>query len=148
MRRLNKGYHEVRVLPVGVAEWQQTGHPVATGPTEQRITYRPEPKPGTVGIDQLAEMAKASRDDVVLVDLRNPEEITEPLIEHALNIPLDQLEARLAEIPADRIPIFYCPTGARAEMAYNLGMKAGRECHYVDAGVTIDRTGNVRLASR
>jgi rhodanese-related sulfurtransferase len=145
---LDWGYHEVRVLPVGVAEWQQAGHTVATGPTEQRITYRPEPRPGTVGIDLLAEMAKASRDDVLLVDLRNPEEITEPSIEHVLNIPLDQLEERLPELPADRTPVFYCPTGARAEMAYNLGMKAGRACRYVDVGVIIDQAGNVRLAAR
>ncbi|MGB5834756.1 MAG: rhodanese-like domain-containing protein [Thiohalocapsa sp.] len=145
---LDWGYHAVRVLPVDVAEWQQAGHAVATGPAEKNITYRPEPRPGTVGINLLAELAKTSRDDVVLVDLRNPEEISEPSIEHAVNIPLEQLEERLAELPSDRTPIFYCPTGARAEMAYNLGTKTGRDCRYVDAGVTIDRAGNVRTASR
>jgi rhodanese-related sulfurtransferase len=96
----------------------------------------------------LAEMAKAPRDDVLLVDLRNPDEITAPTIGHAMNIPLDQLESRLAGLAPERMPVFFCPTGARAEMAYNLGTKTGRHCRYVDAGVTIDAAGNVLVAAR
>lgn len=45
----------------------------------------------------------ADGEDIFLLDVRTPEELEEHgLIEGAVNIPIDQLEARLAEIPKDR----------------------------------------------
>jgi rhodanese-related sulfurtransferase len=145
---LDWGYHAVRLLPEGFAEWQQAGHAVATGPATRQIVYRPRPRPGSIGVDTLADMAKAPRDDILLVDLRNPDEIKAPSVDHAANIPLDRLGAELATLPAGQMPVFYCPTGARAEMAYTLATKAGRECRYVDAGVTIDQAGRVLVAAQ
>ncbi len=45
----------------------------------------------------------ADGEDIFLLDVRTPEELEEHgLIEGAVNIPIDQLEARLAEVPKDR----------------------------------------------
>jgi len=42
-------------------------------------------------------------EDVYLLDVRNPDELeADGMIEGAVNIPVDQLEARLDEVPKDR----------------------------------------------
>jgi rhodanese-related sulfurtransferase len=45
---------------------------------------------------------------VVLVDVRPGEEFAAGHIENARSIPLDQLQDRLAELPADREVVVYC----------------------------------------
>ena len=37
-----------------------------------------------------------------------------------MTIPVEELEGRLAEVPADRPLLIYCRRGARAERAYNI----------------------------
>src|SRR5919109_2884350 len=53
-------------------------------------------------------LKRLRRDDVVLVDVRPTEEFDAGHIEGALSIPLDQLDERLAELPADSEVVAYC----------------------------------------
>ena len=49
---------------------------------------------------------------------RNPDELEEHgMIPGAVNIPIDQLEARLAEVPKDKPIVTYCMRGGRASRA-------------------------------
>jgi rhodanese-related sulfurtransferase/DNA-binding HxlR family transcriptional regulator len=48
------------------------------------------------------------RNEVVLVDVRPSEEFEAGHIEGAVSIPLDELDERLAELPADREIVAYC----------------------------------------
>jgi rhodanese-related sulfurtransferase/predicted transcriptional regulator len=59
-----------------------------------------------IGREEL--VARLSRGDVVLVDVRPHEEFAAGHIDGARSIPLDELEQRLAEIPADREVVAYC----------------------------------------
>jgi rhodanese-related sulfurtransferase len=80
-------------------------------------------------VSQLAQVARAARDylgddvdaigrdeliarlrnrDVVLVDVRPQPEFEAGHIEGARSIPIDELEDRLAELPADREVVAYC----------------------------------------
>jgi phage shock protein E len=54
-----------------------------------------------------------------LLDVRTPEEYAEGHIPGAVNIPLDELEQRLAEVPAapDGELVVYCVSGLRARTA-------------------------------
>ena len=51
------------------------------------------------------------------VDVRSPEEFAEGSVEGAVNVPVDQLPARMAEIPKDRTVIVFCRSGSRSDMA-------------------------------
>jgi rhodanese-related sulfurtransferase len=53
----------------------------------------------------------------LLVDVRDARDYEQGHIEGALNIPLDQLNSRLAELPQDRAIITYCEHGMRSEQA-------------------------------
>jgi rhodanese-related sulfurtransferase/biotin operon repressor len=55
------------------------------------------------------ELLERVRDGLaIVIDVRPPEEFAQGHIPGALNIPLDQLERRLGEIPNDREVVAYC----------------------------------------
>src|SRR2546426_5763153 len=53
-------------------------------------------------------IARLRRGDVVLVDVRPTEEYAAGHIDGARSVPLEELEDRLAELPADREVVAYC----------------------------------------
>ncbi len=65
-----------------------------------------------------------------LLDVRSREEFAEVHIDGSQNIPVEELKARLGELPRDRPIIVYCHSGARASAAVVILGKAGfRKVH-------------------
>jgi len=110
-----------------------------------------------VSVNQLAEVERAARDylgeevdaigreeliarmrkgDVVLVDVRPSDEFDAGHIKGAKSIPLQELEDRLAELPADREVVAYCrgPFCAYAHEAVRRLQAAGREARRLEEG--------------
>jgi rhodanese-related sulfurtransferase len=87
-----------------------------------------------VGRDEL--MARLRKGDVVLVDVRPAEEFEAGHIEGARSIPLQELEDRLAELPADREVVAYCrgPFCAYAHEAVRRLQTAGRRARRLEEG--------------
>ena len=66
-------------------------------------------------------------DDAPLVlDVRQPGEWDAGHVEHALHVPLGQLEARIEEVPADRDLVVMCKSGYRSSIAASLLARNGR----------------------
>lgn len=61
----------------------------------------------------------------LLVDVRSPEEFREGTVEGAINIPLDELPDRLAEISKDLPVVLFCRSGNRSEEAILILRKSG-----------------------
>ena len=87
-----------------------------------------------IGREEL--LARLGRGDVVLVDVRPEEEFAAGHIEGARSIPLDELEQRLAELPADREIVAYCrgPYCAYAHEAVRRLQAAGRSARRLEEG--------------
>lgn len=66
--------------------------------------------------DLLARQAKHDPALFVL-DVRTPEEFAQGHVPGAVNIPHDQVAARLADIPKDKDVVLYCRSGRRAGVA-------------------------------
>jgi len=49
-----------------------------------------------------------------LLDVRDPEELADGVIAGSVNIPMDDVENRLGEIPSDREIVVICHLGARS----------------------------------
>jgi len=88
----------------------------------------------TIGREDLLE--RLSSGDVVLVDVRPPEEFAAGHIEGARSIPLAELERRLAELPADREVVAYCrgPFCAYAHEAVRQLSETGRTARRLEDG--------------
>jgi len=65
--------------------------------------------------------------NAVLIDVRNPDEVAEEAynVPNKLNIPLSELEARLAEVPKDKQVVVACQRGARSQKAFDKLAKLG-----------------------
>ena len=66
------------------------------------------------------ELQDADITKVTLVDVRTPEEYGLGSIPGAVNIPLDDIRERMAEIPSDRPVWLFCAVGLRGYLASNI----------------------------
>lgn len=67
------------------------------------------------------------RDAVVILDVRDPDEMTGrvPTLPDAIHIPLGELRGRIKEVPTDRPVVTLCPAGRRSAMAAAILRKSG-----------------------
>ena len=81
-------------------------------------------------------LARLRRGEVVLIDVRPSEEYDAGHIEGARSVPIDELERRLGELPADREVIAYCrgPFCAYAHEAVRKLVGAGRRARRLEEG--------------
>jgi rhodanese-related sulfurtransferase len=84
--------------------------------------------------DELRE--RLARGDVLVLDVRPTEEYAAGHIDGARSIPLDELEQRLAELPADREIVAYCrgPFCAYAHEAVRRLRSAGMQARRLEDG--------------
>ncbi|HOK90407.1 MAG TPA: FAD-dependent oxidoreductase [Candidatus Hydrogenedentes bacterium] len=72
--------------------------------------------------------------DAFLLDVRTPEEFSAGSIPGAVNIPVDSLSERLAEIPRDRPVVTYCAVGLRGYVAARKLALAGFQVSNLSGG--------------
>jgi rhodanese-related sulfurtransferase len=87
-----------------------------------------------IGRDELVKRMRSG--DVVLVDVRPGDEFAAGHIPGARSIPLEELEDRLADLPADREVVAYCrgPLCAYAHDAVRRLHAAGRDARRLEEG--------------
>jgi hydroxyacylglutathione hydrolase len=61
----------------------------------------------------------------VILDVRSPREWTESRIEGSVNIPLNHLQERSAEVPRDRRVVIHCASGYRSAIAASILQQIG-----------------------
>jgi rhodanese-related sulfurtransferase/predicted transcriptional regulator len=88
----------------------------------------------SIGRDEL--IRRLRRREVVLVDVRPAEEFEAGHIDGARSIPIDELQDRLAELPADREIVAYCrgPFCAYAHEAVRRLQAEGRKARRLEDG--------------
>ena len=67
--------------------------------------------------DAVLALPKSGDAAPFVLDVRTPEEFVSGHVPGAVNIPYDQIAARLAEVPKDKDVVLYCRSGRRAGMA-------------------------------
>jgi rhodanese-related sulfurtransferase len=73
-----------------------------------------------------------------LLDVRSPAEFAAGHLDGAVLVPVDELGARLAEVPRDRPVVVYCRSGGRSARAAALLAAAGYEVHDLGAMASWD----------
>ena len=84
------------------------------------------------GPDRTEEVAVALGAGAAIVDVRSPAEFAGGHVRGAVNIPVGELGARLAEVPVDRLVVVYCASGIRSAQGARVLRLAGRTV--VDGG--------------
>lgn len=88
----------------------------------------------TVSPATLAEQI-AQRQVPYLLDVRTREEYAEGHIAGAVNIPVQELEARMSEVPAATPVVVYCHSGRRAGKAADLLRARGQAVTELDGSI-------------
>jgi rhodanese-related sulfurtransferase len=122
----------------------------AAGTQSPAEPARPAPMPPTTApaaprppLDESKRVKAAEIDallakgDVVVLDVREDAELAETgTVKGAVHIPLGQLEARLGELPKDKVILTACRSGGRASRALTLleakGFKTAGFCGLAD----------------
>lgn len=73
-------------------------------------------------------------EDVYLLDVREQFEVEEWAFPGAVNIPLGELGARTAELPADRAIVVVCHAGVRSAAATDALVQAGWQAESLAGG--------------
>ncbi|MCM1037384.1 MAG: FAD-dependent oxidoreductase, partial [Bacteroides sp.] len=93
------------------------------------------------------ELASAEPGSHMLIDVRTPMEYAAGALPGAVNIPLDDMRERLAEIPADRPIVVYCGVGLRGYLASNiLRLRGYSDVRNLIGGIKTYRTATAPVA--
>lgn len=100
-----------------------------TGPSaESRAEASASHSGGSSRVDGAGARALVAR-GATLLDVRTPAEFEEGHVDGALNIPVQVLAQRLADVPRDQPVVVYCRSGARSAAASEVLTEAGYTVH-------------------
>lgn len=88
-----------------------------------------------VQVESESLLAMPEADRPALIDVRTPEEFAHSHIPGAINIPLDEIRSRLAEIPRDRPVACYCLFGLRGYNATRILSQDGIAAKNLNGGL-------------
>jgi rhodanese-related sulfurtransferase len=146
---IKAGQPNVLVLNGGMIGWQAGAYPVESGmPALTKIAYAPKPRAGSLPMAEFTTLAKNTPADVLILDVRNPDEASQGMIKGALLIPDEELVARLAEVPKNKRVVTHCLTGIRAEMAYHKLKEAGYNAAFLNNDIEVAKDGSFKITPR
>ena len=112
------------VLLGGVAMAANAAEPAAATkaasvPAAVPAASAPAPQVALPEMSQAALLEHQAKhaDHLFVLDVRSPEEFREGHVPGAVNVPYDQIAARIAEVPKDKDVVLYCRSGRRAGIA-------------------------------
>ncbi|MFN3599091.1 MAG: rhodanese-like domain-containing protein [Aquificaceae bacterium] len=77
------------------------------------------------------------RNNVVLLDVRTPQEHVQLRIPNSMLIPLDELRYAFKDLPKDKVYIVYCRSGERSAFATYFLRHMGYEAYNLAGGILI-----------
>jgi rhodanese-related sulfurtransferase len=91
--------------------------------------------------------ASALPEDVVLLDVREPDEWAAGHAPGALHMPMGEVPARLAELPRDRDVVLVCHGGGRSSRATAWLLDQGYSCRNLSGGMVAYAAAGLPLES-
>jgi len=157
------GYTNVLTYPPGYPEWEKLNGPaspmaamagaaanMAAGMAQAMAQLVPGKEKGSVTVESFERVWKQNPGSVMLVDVRDPKEVAAGTIKGAINIPMNELEKKIAGLPTDKPVVFMCGTGARAGEAFDtvklLGGKV--QASFLDADIKFNPDGTYSMVQK
>jgi rhodanese-related sulfurtransferase len=132
------GFKTIAQLDGGLAGWQAAGHQLVKGTAGSEIKWVRILGADEVSIADFEKAVAGKASGQMILDVRGKDEVIGGIFPGAVNIPLDELESRLAELPKDQVILTHCSTGARAELAVAVLKKNGLKARFLLAEVACE----------
>lgn len=101
-------------------------------------------EPDIVDTETLMEMIN-SKEDMIIVDLREPELFSKSRVPSSINIPFEEIPSRYTELPNDKKIVFVCHTGRMGMDSGNLLLENGFKQVYNLEGGIAQWTGELEI---
>jgi len=137
------GYKNVKVFAAGYPGWKEiAGDATAAKAATPQIEAGEEE--GSIDIQYFKELVAEKPESVYLIDVRDADEFSAGSLKTAINIPVDDLEAKIDTLPTDKPTVFICGTGARSGESYYMVQDlrpSMKNVYYMDAEMTFKKDG-------
>lgn len=143
-KALELGYTDVKVFSGGYPEWKAAyGSDPSTA-----VAVKAGEIEGSIEIAQFKKIMENNPESILLIDVRDPDEFAKGSFETSVNIPVDDLEKKVDELPEDKPIVFVCSTGARSGESYYMleDMRPSlEEVYYLEGGLTFKKDGSYEI---
>ncbi|MGF1760279.1 rhodanese-like domain-containing protein [Photobacterium sagamiensis] len=109
-------FKNVAILSGGMASWSSDQLPLGTGKIATNLDYVKKLAKGAIEETAFVEAVKAGK--VTIIDVRSADEVSKGRLEKSINIPLEELDQHLSQIPKTGLVVIHCMGGSRAAIAY------------------------------
>jgi len=148
-KAIKLGYTNVKVFSAGYPAWQEmeakSGTPTSAAQGSQIKKGALE---GAIDTAAFQKIISENPSSIMLIDVRDPDEFAKGSIKTAVNIPVDQLEKQIKQLPSDKPIVFICGTGARSGEAFYM-LKDNRselkEVYYIEAEIKFNKDGSYQI---
>jgi rhodanese-related sulfurtransferase len=99
---------------------------------------------GSIDIAAFKRIIEENPASIMLIDVRDPDEYAAGHFKTSVNMPTDELEAKVGTLPSDKPIVFVCATGARSGEAYYMLQDLRpelKEVYYLEAEVAFEKDG-------
>ncbi|KJR99166.1 MAG: hypothetical protein VR65_17230 [Desulfobulbaceae bacterium BRH_c16a] len=142
------GYKNITGFYGALAAWTNAGKQLQKGQALIATDDAPiawQRKLGT-GEISISDFTKSLQSDLIfVVDARTPAEYESGHFPNAVSIPLEQMKARLAEIPKDKFIVVHCKTGGRGEIGYKMLKDEGYSVKFLNAECECSTSGQYEI---
>ncbi len=153
------GYTNVVTYPPGYPEWEKLhGAPIAAstaagsagGAAKSAAALVPGKEKGSVTVASFEKAWRENPAALMLVDVRDPKEFAAGTITGAVNIPINDLEKKIAMLPSDKPVVFICGTGARSGEAFDTVklLAAQVQAFFIDASIKFEGNGAYKITEK
>ncbi|NMF96081.1 rhodanese-like domain-containing protein [Aromatoleum toluolicum] len=148
VKAVKLGYTQVKVVPEGYPEWERlygAGATAAGGAAKPAIQAGKES--GTITVASFEQIYRDAPATIQLIDVREPNEFAAGTFKGAVNVPVNTLEKRIDELPADKPIVFFCGAGGRSGEAHDMVQlyKPALKTFFLNADIKWARDGSYTI---
>ncbi len=137
------GHTNVKVFSTGYPSWK-----AYVGQSGQTAEIKAGKEEGSIEIAAFETIMRDNPGSIYLVDVRDADEYALGSIKGAVNIPVENLEARIKSLPATKPVVFICSTGARSGESFYMVQDLRpelKDVYYLEAEITFKKDGSYKI---
>lgn len=147
------GYTQVKVVPEGYPAWERlygAGATTGTAAATAAPAIQAGKESGTISVASFERIYREAPDSIHLIDVREPREFAAGTFRGARNLPINSLEKRVDELPADKPVIFFCGAGGRSGEAHDMAKlyRPQLQTFFLDADIKWSQDGSYTIAEK
>ena len=152
-KAIDLGYTKVKVFAEGYPAWVAAygkGDTIVAASAKKASSsqLKAGKEEGSVDTATFEKIVKDTPEQIMLIDVRDADEYKEGSFKTAVNIPVDQLEAKITTLPTNKPIVFVCGTGARSGESYYMVQDLRPEMknvYYLEGELTFKKDGSFEI---